>query len=297
MKPTTLCPCGSGRSQIHCCGDHAKSKINVRSLVTWSFIILLGSGIAAIAFSRPQDDVPSPAAGPTPAPIQRFNSGAPVTLPSGLNLVGAPVGPGSTSGSQVPAPINITNPSPWQYDVVTDRHYDPNHAHWHNGPPPADPITSLLGSNSTSGGQVPAPPNIPNPQPGQYDAATDRHYDANHAHWHAGPPPANPITSPLGSNSTSVGQVPAPPNIPNPQPWQYDAATDRYYHADHAHWHGGPPPADPITSPLGSSSTSGSQVSAPPNITNPSPWQYDAATDRHYDPNHAHWHGGPPPPN
>ena len=241
MKPTALCPCGSGKSQIHCCGDHPKSKINLRLLVTWSFIILVGCGIA-IAFSRPSDDTLSPAAGPTPAPIQRFNSGASVPLPSVNNLVGAPVTLGSTSGSQVPAPLNITNPSPWQYDAVSDRHYDPNHAHWHSGPPPTNPIISPLGSSSTSGSQVPAPPNITNPSPWQYDAVTDRHYDPNHGHWHNGPPPTNPVTSPLGSSSTSGSQVPAPLNITNPSPWQYDAVSDRHYDPNHAHWHNGPPP-------------------------------------------------------
>ncbi len=244
MKPTTLCPCGSGKPQIRCCGDHPKSKISLRPLMTWSFIILLGCGIAAITFSRPQDDASSPAAGLTPAPIQPFNNGAASTiLPSGLNLAGTPGGPGSTSGSQVPAPLNITNPSPWHYDAVTDRHYDLNHAHWHNGPPPANPITSLPGSNSTSGSQVAAPTNITNPSPWQYDVVTDRHYDPNHAHWHSGPPPPNPITSPLGSSSTFGTQVPAPPNITNPSPWQYDAVTDRYYDPNHAHWHNGSPPA------------------------------------------------------
>ena len=170
MKPTTGCPCGSGKPQIHCCGDHPKSKIKLRTIATWSFIILLGCGIAAIAFSRPQNDAPSPAAGPTPAPIQLFNNGAPVTS--------------STSPS-------ITNPQPWQYDPATDRHWNPNpgHAHWHSGPPPNDPNAAPV---PLSGSEVPAPPNVTDPSPWQYDAVTDRHYDPNHAHWHDGPPPPNP---------------------------------------------------------------------------------------------------------
>ncbi|MHC5112910.1 MAG: peptidylprolyl isomerase [Planctomycetota bacterium] len=36
-------------------------------------------------------------------------------------------------------------------------------------------------------------------------------------------------------------------------------------------------------------------VKPPPRITNPLPWQYDAATNRHFDPNHGHWHDGRPP--
>ena len=192
MKPTTLCPCGSGKSQIHCCGDHAKSKINLRSVVTWSIIILLGCGIAAITFSGPRDDATSPAAGLTPALIPQFNNGAAsTTFPSGINLGTTPAGLGSTSGIKVPAPPNIPNPSPWQYDAVTDRHYDPNHAHWHSGPPPTNPnaAASQIRVGATSGGQVPAPPNITNPSPWQYDAVTDRHYNPDHAHWHNGPPP------------------------------------------------------------------------------------------------------------
>ena len=174
------------------------------------------------------------------------------------------------AGSQVPAPANITNPSPWQYDVASDRHYDSNHAHWHSGPPPANATSSSIGASSTSGSQVSAPANITNPSPWQYEAVTDRHYDPNHAHWHNGPPPTNPTSPPLGSSSSFGSQVSAPPNITNPSPWQYDAVTDRFYDPNHGHWHGGPPPADPITSPQGSSSTSGSQVPAPTNITNPS---------------------------
>ena len=179
MQPTTLCPCGSGKSQIHCCGDHPKSKINLRLFVTLSFIILLGCGIAAIAFSWPQDDVPNPAAGPTPAPIQPFNSN------------GGPIQLGSTSGSQVSAPLNITNPSPWQYDAATDRHYDPNHAHWHSGPSPTNSVTSPLGSISLPGSQVSAPLNIANPQPWQYDPATNQHWNPDHGHWDPGSPPAD----------------------------------------------------------------------------------------------------------
>ena len=239
MKPTTGCPCGSGKSQVHCCGNHPKSKINLRLLVTWSFIILLGCGIGAIAFSRSRDDAPRPAAGLTPAPIQLFNRGASASFPSIINPGGAPVTLGSTSSRQVPAPLNITNPSPWQYDAVTDRHYDPNHAHWHSGPPPANPITSVLGSSSTSGSEVSAPPNIPNPQPWQYDPATYSHYDPNHGHWHSGPPPNEPNAAAVPLSGT---EAPAPLNITNPSPWQYDAVTDRHYDPNHAHWHDGPPP-------------------------------------------------------
>lgn len=292
MTPAKLCPCGSGRSQFNCCGDHPKSQINVRLFVIWSFIILLGSGIGAIAFSRFQDDAPSPASGPIPAPIQLSGgSGVSGTFPSIINPGGTSITLGTGSGSEVPAPVGISNPSPWQYDTLTDRHYDPNHAHWHGGPPPSNPITAPPGLGPTSGSKVSAPPNIPNPQPWQFDAATYRYYDPGHAHWHSGRPPNDPNAA---ADPTSGGRVSAPPNVPYPSPWQYDSATYRYYDPNHGHWHSGPPPNDPNAPPV---AVSGTEAPAPPNISNPSPWQYDVGTDRHYDPNHAHWHDGPPPPN
>lgn len=29
------------------------------------------------------------------------------------------------------------SPEPWEYDVVLDKHWDPVHGHWHDGPPPS----------------------------------------------------------------------------------------------------------------------------------------------------------------
>lgn len=30
-----------------------------------------------------------------------------------------------------------TGPEPWEYDVVLNKHWDPVHGHWHDGPPPS----------------------------------------------------------------------------------------------------------------------------------------------------------------
>jgi len=121
-------------------------------------------------------------------------------------------------------------PEAWEYDPVANRHWHPDHAHWHPGPPP-----------SVFGDGVEPPPYIPNPQPWQYDEATDRHFDPGHGHWHSGPPPegvdANTLVSPVRSD-----RVDPPPGITNPTPWQYDPVTDRHYHTPHQHWHAGPPP-------------------------------------------------------
>ncbi len=96
-------------------------------------------------------------------------------------------------------------------------------------------------------------PGIPNPSPWQYDPVTDRHWVAGvgHNHWHQGPPPANAgaatagttFTPPLQSTARPSSGVPA---IADPQPWQYDPVTNKYWdpRVGHLHWHAGqaPPP-------------------------------------------------------
>jgi hypothetical protein len=134
------------------------------------------------------------------------------------------------------------------------------------------------------------PPGAVTPEPWQYDPITNRHWHAEHGHWHAGRPPAGATSGALVGGDGVAG----PPGITNPTPWQYDAATNRHYDPGHQHWHSGPPPADidksALVSPVGSD-----RVPAPPGIVNPTPWQYDPGTDRHYHPGHQHWHSGPPP--
>ncbi len=218
MKPTTLCPCGSGKPRARCCGDNAKTKMNLRVIVIWSSIILVGSAITVIALNRPSGETPITNVGATPAPYQydpitnkhwdpvagHWHDGpapagatnSPFQLSQSPNPAAASLldptifnsasGANAASGSKVPAPANITNPTAWQYDVATHRHYDPNHGHWHSGRPPNDPDQTVTPPLGTA---VSAPPNIPNPLAWQYDIATDRHYDPNHAHWHSGSPP------------------------------------------------------------------------------------------------------------
>jgi hypothetical protein len=190
--------------------DQEKARANRFRLVVVAALIVLTGG-AVVALTRSIGDGPATPAAPAPT------AAAPIPI---------------SGGGEVPAPPGITNPAPYQYDPATNRHFDPNHGHWHAGPPPAPD-----NRRATSGDQVPAPPGITNPAPYQYDPATDRHYDPNHRHWHSGPPPAAE-----GRPATSGDQVPAPPGITNPTPYQYDAATDRHYDPLHRHWHTGPPP-------------------------------------------------------
>jgi hypothetical protein len=151
-------------------GKNREAKSKVRPVVVG--VLAVAATGAVVALSVPLNGTARTSA-PTSAPIP-----AP-TFASRPPVVGA-----EPTGGEVPAPPGITNPTPYQYDAATNRHYDPDHRHWHAGPPPS---AGLRGT--TSGIEVPAPPGITNPTPYQYDAATDRHYDPAHAHWHSGPPP------------------------------------------------------------------------------------------------------------
>lgn len=84
------------------------------------------------------------------------------------------------------------------------------------------------------------------PQAWEYDAVTNQYWDPGHNHWHDGRPPSE---SPGAASSQGL-QLPQRPPLPQPQatepagtqpePWEYDAENDRYWHFDH--WHAGPPP-------------------------------------------------------
>jgi hypothetical protein len=54
-----------------------------------------------------------------------------------------------------------------------------------------------------------------------------------------------PLGAADGSSPTPAIPITANPNIPNPEPWQYDPATNKFWHPGHSHWHDGqPPPPD-----------------------------------------------------
>jgi hypothetical protein len=40
------------------------------------------------------------------------------------------------------------------------------------------------------------------------------------------------------------GSPPPALSAPDPTPWEYDAANDRYWNPEHGHWHTGRPPQD-----------------------------------------------------
>ncbi len=109
-------------------------------------------------------------------------------------------------------------------------------------------------------------------------------------------------TAPVLGTPGSAQRIPSLANnsgILNPKPYQYDPVTDRYWHPQpgNAHWHPGQPPADAGTARSPTRSVISGSTSPDPDIVNPTPWQYDPATNKHWHVDHGHWHDGPAPEN
>lgn len=144
------CPCGSGKKFKHCCLGKVEAKS--RSLRTPLLVAGLGALVVAGVVVANRPSPPSRSPQPTAAPVPS------AALPS-------------------------TTPAPWQYDPVSNRHWDPGHGHWHDGPPPRQPATSEVSTTTTFSG------NATNPPAWFFDAAANRHWHPEHQHWHDGPPP------------------------------------------------------------------------------------------------------------
>ena len=130
-------------------GRASRSWLGPRFFIVASLILLAAGSIVALSVSNPF--LPSPdETDPAPQPV----------------FAGTPAQPTTPVTASKPTP-NIPNPQPWQYDPVTDQHWDPSpgHGHWHSGKPPG--------------------------QPWQYDPDTNKHWNPlpGHEHWDDGPPP------------------------------------------------------------------------------------------------------------
>ena len=147
------CSCGSGRKYKNCC--EGKTRIlggKVPGVAIWVALAVVGVGVAAYAMLRP--DRPETTENPVVPPDQRP---APYTYDSLRNQHFDPVHghwhdgrPPGSAGAQAPAPapgtspapqptataLDGTNPAPWTYDAAKNQHWDPEHQHWHQGPPP-----------------------------------------------------------------------------------------------------------------------------------------------------------------
>jgi len=83
------------------------------------------------------------------------------------------------------------------------------------------------------------------------------------------------------------------PSGATPVAWEYDAARNRHYDPNHGHFHEGPPPPPEARAATGTPAPGA--AGATPSAPTPAPWTYDAKNNQHWDPNHGHWHQGPPP--
>jgi hypothetical protein len=178
MNHNDRCPCGSGKPQAACCGEKARTRQNVRLVVMCSLCVIVGLAITALGLSITSGDDPETTGQVT----------------AGSAATGTPLSTGAPA---------IANPQPWQYDPLTNKHWHQDHGHWHDGPPPADrgastsPLTTSTTTTVPPVQAVPIPPpatagatpNIPNPQPWQYDPVTNKHWHQGHGHWHNGEPP------------------------------------------------------------------------------------------------------------
>jgi hypothetical protein len=214
------CPCGSGKRYKHCCKERdLKKKNNYQYLFFLLPVVIVAIGL--ILWSQRSDR-------PT------FRQA----------LTGQSATGGTASQDQSPLPDG-RSPEAWEFDGPRDRYWDPNHNHWHDGPPPPE-------GQRTVGAPANAPQttnaNIPNPEPWQFDPETNRHFDPGHKHWHQGPAPPEDQRTASSTTATTTTTTTTPagtnPDIPNPTPYQYDPVTNQYWDPGHAHWHRGTPPAD-----------------------------------------------------
>ncbi len=148
-----LCSCGSGKKFKRCC--EGKRTI-VRSGWAWKTGGLVV--VAALVI----------------VPIAVINAKAGKS--DGTSSPGAPSGSSQT-------------PTAWQYDPETDRHWDPQHGHWHPGPPPVEPIDFFADTNSPAADGAGTGASGATPAAWQYDPQTNRHWNPQTGQWHDGRPP------------------------------------------------------------------------------------------------------------
>jgi len=110
------CPCGSGKKYKRCCGagsaptaaanqPAAKKSRRDLWLIGLGMVVLVAVTLIALASVNNRPTAARPAAG------------------------------GSISGSGV-----MPTPKAWEFDAANNRHWDPAHGHWHDGPPPAGAV-------------------------------------------------------------------------------------------------------------------------------------------------------------
>jgi hypothetical protein len=156
------CPCGSGKKYKHCCvGKRSFNERTVGGVKLWALLAGLGVALAIVV---------------------------------GVSFTQSPPGGNATIGGGAGGQANPATAGPpgqaWEYDSLTNRHFDPTHNHWHEGPAPP-PDQRLTPPQQPNGSPISQEnPDGVTPQPYQFDSLGNRYWDPGHQHWHQGPPPA-----------------------------------------------------------------------------------------------------------
>jgi hypothetical protein len=201
------CPCGSGKRYKHC---HRALDGKRQKRASWVVLaVIFAAALAAIVlfFGRNRGGT-APVASTGNATAR--TTGTTIPMPTATGSTGAT---GEASQNQAPLADGHA-PQAYEFDAAGNRHWDPTHQHWHTGPPPPESLrgpgtttsaTSASGAPvqvNTTTRQIPVPnavdqsplPDGSAPQPYQFDASKNRHWDPGHRHWHIGPAPAGGAT-------------------------------------------------------------------------------------------------------
>jgi hypothetical protein len=141
----------------------------------------------------------------------------------------------------------VSTPKPYEYNPATNKHWDPQHKHWHDGPPPLTATTEAASNTPTplnpaalATGQTAAN----TPKPYEYNPATDQYWDPGHNHWHNGKPP-----SPESQKVLNAVPAAAADTVTH-KPYEYDSVKNQYWDPEHNHWHNGKPPNQTLIPPI-----------------------------------------------
>ena len=190
------CPCGSGLKYKQCC--EGKTKLLLKRHRGWVLGVmgLVVAALVAWGFVRSQARSSAPSRVGMPPPSTSAGAGTmpgTSTTPNPFATNPAPLGTGARM--TMPGQAGVA-PQPWAYDAASNRHFDPGHGHWHDGPPPPTEARGVATTPQPSLGQAPisgVPGTVssgPTPAPWTYDAQKNQHWDPGHGHWHPGRPPA-----------------------------------------------------------------------------------------------------------
>lgn len=143
-------------------------------------------------------------------------------------------------------------PKPYEYNPLTNKHWDPEHKHWHDGPPPTtSTVTPGTGSQPPLTPSMGAPSTLPTvqtgtttPKPYEYNPATNQYWDPGHNHWHSGQPPSP------DSQKVLNAVPPVMADTTTHKPYEYDAVKNQHWDPNHRHWHSGKPPNQTLIPPI-----------------------------------------------